>query len=138
MKDDDKSKLVEEFLVAEEPATTLIECDADFEQCEIIGNKELGKRIVKALTSVYDPEIPVNIYDLGLIYKVVIEDDSTVKVDMTLTAPGCPVAHTFPGMIEAAIADVEGVKDAEVELIWDPPWTMDRMSEAAKLELGMF
>jgi FeS assembly SUF system protein len=135
---DDKSKIVEEFLGVEEPSSSIVESDADFEQCEIIGDPVLGRRIVKALTSVYDPEIPVNIYDLGLIYKVLIEEDTTVKVDMTLTAPGCPVAHTFPGMIEAAIADVEGVKDAEVELIWDPPWTMDRMSEAAKLELGMF
>lgn len=93
--------------------------------------------VVAALRQVYDPEIPVNIYDLGLIYRVDIQDDGKVEIDMTLTAPGCPVAQEFPGMVEAEVCQVDGVSSAHVEIVWDPPWTTDRMSEAAKLELGM-
>jgi FeS assembly SUF system protein len=96
----------------------------------------LEAEIIKALRTVYDPEIPVNIYDLGLIYKIVIEPTGIVKIDMTLTAPGCPVAQTFPGTVENAVRNVEGVTEATVELVWDPPWTQDMMSEAAKLTLG--
>ena len=98
----------------------------------------LDDRIVAALREVYDPEIPVNIYDLGLIYRIDCDDMGVVEIDMTLTAPGCPVAQTFPGTVEAAVQNVEGVAAAEVELVWEPPWTPDRMSEAAKLELGFF
>ncbi len=97
----------------------------------------LGDKIVEALKGVYDPEIPVNIYDLGLIYKVDIADDGAVNVDMTLTAPGCPVAETFPGIVERTLESVEGVSVAHVELVWDPPWTMERMTEEARLELGL-
>ena len=98
----------------------------------------LDERIVAALREVYDPEIPVNIYDLGLIYRIDSDDMGVVEIDMTLTAPGCPVAQTFPGTVEAAVQNVEGVAAAEVELVWEPPWTPDRMSEAARLELGFF
>ena len=98
----------------------------------------LDDRIVAALREVYDPEIPVNIYDLGLIYRIDRDDLGVVEIDMTLTAPGCPVAQTFPGVVEAAVQNVEGVATAEVELVWEPPWTPERMSEAAKLELGFF
>ena len=98
----------------------------------------LDSRIVAALREVYDPEIPVNIYDLGLIYRIDCDDMGVVEIDMTLTAPGCPVAQTFPGTVEAAVQNVEGVAAAEVELVWEPPWTPDHMSEAAKLELGWF
>lgn len=98
----------------------------------------LREKVIEALCSVYDPEIPVNIYDLGLIYKLDIAQDGAVRIDMTLTAPGCPVAQSFPGTVEAAVKQVAGVTDAHVELVWDPPWCQDRMSEAAKLELGMF
>ena len=98
----------------------------------------LDDRIVAALREVYDPEIPVNIYDLGLIYRIDCDDLGVVEIDMTLTAPGCPVAQTFPGTVEAAVQNVEGVAAAEVELVWEPPWTPDRMSEAARLELGFF
>ena len=98
----------------------------------------LDDRIVAALREVYDPEIPVNIYDLGLIYRIDCDDLGVVEIDMTLTAPGCPVAQTFPGTVEAAVQNVEGVATAEVELVWEPPWTPDRMSEAARLELGFF
>ena len=98
----------------------------------------LDDRIVAALREIYDPEIPVNIYDLGLIYRIDSDDMGIVEIDMTLTAPGCPVAQTFPGVVEAAVQNVEGVATAEVDLVWEPPWTPDRMSEAAKLELGFF
>jgi len=100
--------------------------------------ESLDDRIVAALREVYDPEIPVNIYDLGLIYRIDCDAMGVVEIDMTLTAPGCPVAQTFPGTVEAAVQNVEGVATAEVDLVWEPPWTPDRMSEAAKLELGFF
>lgn len=94
--------------------------------------------VITALKGVYDPEIPVNIYDLGLIYDVIINDDGHVDVKMTLTTPGCPVAQTFPGTVEQAVNQVEGVRDCTVELVWEPPWTNERMTEAARLELGIF
>ncbi len=94
-------------------------------------------KVVQALRGVFDPEIPINIYDLGLIYSIDIDDGNNVKIDMTLTAAGCPVAQTFPGTVENAVKAVEGVNDAKVELVWEPPWSRDNMSEAAKLELGM-
>ena len=105
---------------------------------EADGAASLDDRIVAALREVYDPEIPVNIYDLGLIYRIDRDDLGVVEIDMTLTAPGCPVAQTFPGVVEAAVQNVEGVATAEVELVWEPPWTPERMSESAKLELGFF
>jgi len=98
--------------------------------------QELLPDIIDALKTVYDPEIPVNIYDLGLIYECNIDDSYFVDVSMTLTAPGCPVAETFPGFVENAVKTVVGVSDARVVLTFDPPWTMDNMSEEAKLELG--
>lgn len=99
--------------------------------------EELGPDIIEAFKTVYDPEIPVNIYDLGLIYGFEVDDNYFVDVSMTLTAPGCPVAETFPGIVENAVKSVVGVSDARVELTFEPPWTMDNMSEEAKLELGM-
>lgn len=100
--------------------------------------KDLKEEVINILKTIYDPEIPVNIYDLGLIYDVIIEKDNFVQIKMTLTSPGCPVAQTFPGTVEMAVKSVDDVNDCEVELVWDPPWTRDRMSEAARLELGMF
>lgn len=97
---------------------------------------ELRSRVIEALKTVYDPEIPVNIYDLGLIYNVSLHG-AFVHVDMTLTAPGCPVAHTFPGMVERSVELVPGISGAAVELVWDPPWTPELISEAARLELGL-
>jgi FeS assembly SUF system protein len=97
----------------------------------------LEGKVVQALRQVFDPEIPVNIYDLGLIYSIDIDDDNNVAIQMTLTAPGCPVAQTFPGTVENAVKAVVGVNDAKVELVWEPPWSRDNMSEAARLELGM-
>lgn len=96
----------------------------------------LREAIIGALRTVFDPEIPVNIYDLGLIYRLDIGTGNEVMLDMTLTAPGCPVAQTFPETVRQAVLSVEGVKDCKVELVWEPPWTMDKMSEEARLELG--
>lgn len=92
--------------------------------------------IVRGLKSVYDPEIPVDIYELGLIYKVDLSDERLLTVDMTLTAPGCPVAGEMPGWVEQAVRGIEGVEDVKVNMVFDPPWTPDRMSDEAKLELG--
>jgi FeS assembly SUF system protein len=97
----------------------------------------LEQQIMATLRTIYDPEIPVNIYDLGLVYEMTANAAGAVKIRMTLTAPGCPVAQTFPGMVEQAIRKVPGVTDAHVELVWNPPWSRQRMSEAARLELGM-
>ncbi len=94
--------------------------------------------IVAALKTVYDPEIPVDIYELGLIYKVDVSDDRDVLVEMTLTAPGCPVAGEMPGWVEAAVMKVEGVKSARANLVFDPPWDSSKMSDEAKLALNMF
>ena len=94
--------------------------------------------IVSALKTVYDPEIPADIYELGLIYKIDIEDDRTVKIKMTLTAPGCPVAGEMPGWVQNAVGAVEGVSDVEVDMTFDPPWTPDRMSEEAQVAVGWY
>jgi FeS assembly SUF system protein len=98
----------------------------------------LSDDIVSALKTVYDPEIPADIYELGLIYKIDIEDDRSVKVAMTLTAPGCPVAGEMPGWVENAVSSVEGVSGVEVEMTFDPPWTPDRMSEEAQVAIGWY
>ncbi|MER8462478.1 SUF system Fe-S cluster assembly protein [Mesorhizobium sp. M1396] len=94
--------------------------------------------IVSALKTVYDPEIPADIYELGLIYKIEIEDDRSVKIDMTLTAPGCPVAGEMPGWVENAVGAVEGVSGVEVAMTFDPPWSPDRMSEEAQVAVGWY
>ena len=94
--------------------------------------------IVSALKTVYDPEIPADIYELGLIYRIDIEDDRSVKIDMTLTAPGCPVAGEMPGWVENAVGAVEGVSGVEVNMTFDPPWTPDRMSEEAQVAVGWY
>ena len=98
----------------------------------------LSDDIVSALKTVYDPEIPSDIYELGLIYKIDIEDDRSVKIDMTLTAPGCPVAGEMPGWVQNAVSAVEGVSDVDVSMVFDPPWTPDRMSEEARVALGWY
>jgi FeS assembly SUF system protein len=97
----------------------------------------IEKDVVEALKTVYDPEIPVNIYELGLIYNVDVRDDRSVEVRLTLTSPMCPVAGSLPPEVEAKVAQVEGVTASTVDLVWDPPWEPSMMSEAAKLELGM-
>ena len=94
--------------------------------------------IIDALSKVFDPEIPVNIYELGLVYDIDVDADANVWIKMTLTAPACPSAQTIPLDAERRVREVEGLKDVKVEVVWDPPWTKDRMSDAAKLTLGMF
>ncbi len=94
--------------------------------------------VIEALRLVYDPEIPVNIYELGLIYDIDVDTHGFVDIEMTLTSPACPVAGTLPGEVEAQVRQVDGVSNVHVELVWEPPWSMDRMSEEAKLELGFF
>ena len=104
------------------------------------GEKETGRRIrdrvIEALKTVYDPEIPVDIYELGLIYEVDIRNDTNAYIQMTLTTPMCPVAETLPPEVEAKVREVEGIGNVELELVWDPPWNPDMMSEAAKLTLN--
>ncbi len=92
--------------------------------------------IVEAIRGVYDPEIPVNIFDLGLIYSIRIDDENAVDVDMTLTAPGCPVAGEMPGWVADAVEPLPGIKQVDVRLVWEPPWDMSRLSDEARLELG--
>jgi FeS assembly SUF system protein len=98
---------------------------------------KLEEAVIEALRGVQDPEIPLNIYDLGLIYRLEVNPDGEVAIDMTLTAPACPVAGSMPGQVKAAVEAVPGVNAAQVELVWYPPWTQERLSEAAKLELGL-
>lgn len=98
----------------------------------------LSDDIISALKTVYDPEIPADIFELGLIYKIDIEDDRMVKIVMTLTAPGCPVAGEMPGWVENAVGAVEGISGVEVEMTFDPPWTPDRMSEEAQVAVGWY
>jgi len=100
-------------------------------------NDDLRERIVEALKSVYDPEIPVDIYELGLIYDVEISDDGDAVITMTLTTPHCPVAESMPAEVELRVLSVPGIRDAEVKLVWDPPWDPSKMSDEARLELGM-
>lgn len=103
-----------------------------------ISLEELKEDVIEMLKTIYDPEIPINIYELGLIYDIRIDDSHKVDINMTLTAPGCPVAQTFPGEIEAKVSTVPNVSEVKVELVWEPTWTRDMMSEAAQLQLGMF
>ncbi len=102
-----------------------------------IDTKELGEKIVKVLKTIYDPEIPVDIYELGLIYDVFVNEDSDVKILMTLTTPNCPVAESLPMEVEEKVKSLDLVKGCEVEITFDPPWSQDLMSEEAKLELGL-
>jgi FeS assembly SUF system protein len=98
---------------------------------------ELKEKIVSEIKKIYDPEIPVNIYELGLIYKIEIKEAKKVNIDMTLTSPNCPVAESLPKMVKDNILKLDGVDDVDLNLVWDPPWTKDKMSEAAKLELNL-
>ena len=97
----------------------------------------LKEKVITEIKKIYDPEIPVNIYELGLIYKIEVIEDKKVNVDMTLTTPNCPVADSLPKLVKNNILKIDGVLDAEVKLVWDPPWSKEKMSEAAKLELNL-
>ncbi len=111
---------------------------ADPETSVLTEAADLEGNIVEALKSVFDPEIPVNIYELGLIYDLEIQPEGQVHIKMTLTSPGCPVAGSLPGEVQAKVEGVSGVSGAEVELVWDPAWNPSMMTEAARLQLGMF
>ena len=97
----------------------------------------LKEKVITEIKKIYDPEIPVNIYELGLIYKIEVSEDQKVNIDMTLTTPNCPVADSLPKLVKNNILQIDGVLDAEVKLVWDPPWSKEIMSEAAKLELNL-
>jgi FeS assembly SUF system protein len=105
---------------------------------EEVSYDDVKAGVIERLRGVYDPEIPVNIYDLGLVYDILIDEKRKVRIRMTLTAPNCPVAQSFPQTVQDAVLEVPGVSEAEVELVWEPPWTRERMTEAARLQLGMF
>ena len=98
---------------------------------------ELKDKVILEIKKIYDPEIPVNIYELGLIYKIEINNEKKVNIEMTLTSPNCPVAESLPNSVKENILKIEGVNDVNLKLVWDPPWTKDKMSEAAKLELNL-
>jgi FeS assembly SUF system protein len=131
--DGEKEKVVE----ATQP-TAGASTGAPSEGEKSIEYKLLEGKVIAALSSVYDPEIPVNIYELGLIYKIDIDAEKNVKILMTLTAPACPVAGTLPGEVEKKVESIDEVTKATVELVWDPPWSRDMMSESALLQLGMY
>jgi FeS assembly SUF system protein len=103
-----------------------------------INKPELEEKIILALKTVYDPEIPVDIFELGLIYEIAIDDDANVNIKMTLTSPACPVAGSLPSEVEMKVLTVEGVRDVKVQIVWSPPWDKDMMSDVAKVELGMY
>ena len=115
-----------------------IDMEAEPPSIEVPVGHPLLPGIVTALKSVFDPEIPVNIYELGLIYKIEIDPENNVAVKMTLTAPGCPVAGEMPEQVRGAVAGVDGLGDVDVELVWEPGWQPGLMAETAKLQLGMF
>ncbi|MGB3624860.1 MAG: SUF system Fe-S cluster assembly protein [Henriciella sp.] len=122
------------------PSEQTADTSADSEAVSVIPQDELNRltdELITAFKTVFDPEIPVDIYELGLIYKVDIDDDRKVDIDMTLTAPGCPVAGDMPGWVENAARTVDGIKDVEVRLTFDPPWDPSRMSDEARLALNM-
>ena len=97
----------------------------------------IKSKVIEQIKKIYDPEIPVNIYELGLIYKIEVDDKNKVNIDMTLTSPNCPVAESLPKQVKDTIMKVEGVSDVNLNLVWEPPWNKDKMSEAAKLELNL-
>ena len=98
---------------------------------------DIKSKVIEVIKKIYDPEIPVNIYDLGLIYKIEVENENKVNVDMTLTSPNCPVAESLPKEVKDNIMKIEGITDVNLNLVWEPPWDKDKMSEAAKLELNL-
>ena len=98
---------------------------------------DIRNKVIEEIKKIYDPEIPVNIYELGLIYKIEVNDKNVINVEMTLTTPNCPVADSLPKMVKDNIMNIKGVSDVDLKLVWEPPWTKDKMSEAAKLELNL-
>jgi FeS assembly SUF system protein len=121
----------------QEPATATAPAERAFEP-NPLNTLTLQPALVEAVSKVFDPEIPVNIYELGLIYNLDVDSNNNVQVRMTLTAPACPAAQTIPIDVERRVREVPGINDVKVAVVWDPPWTRDKMSEAAKLSLGMY
>lgn len=111
---------------------------ASRETTEIPADTPLRDKIIAALRTVYDPEIPLNLYDLGLIYDITIDANNAVSINMTLTTPHCPVAESMPGRVECAVREIKEIDEVNVQLVWDPPWDKDRMSDEAKLTLGLY
>jgi FeS assembly SUF system protein len=111
--------------------------DAAVAEKQAVPTEQVRDNVVAALRTIFDPEIPVNIYDLGLIYALDIDAEGNVAIRMTLTAPGCPVAASFPDTVAGRLYEVPGVNDVDVELVWDPPWTIDRLGEDVRLQLGL-
>jgi FeS assembly SUF system protein len=142
MTDNPSRDVIDLSATAAAPVTPIIDpAPAGTGEHNALAPEELARitdDVITEIKTVFDPEIPVDIYELGLIYKVDIEDDRTLKVEMTLTAPGCPVAGDMPGWVQEAVQRVDGVKSAQVELTFDPPWTPARMSDEARLQLNMF
>jgi FeS assembly SUF system protein len=103
-----------------------------------VNKQELEEKIIETLKTCYDPEIPVDIFELGLIYEIKIDNDANVNIKMTLTSPACPVAGSLPGEVELKIKSIPGVQSIKIELVWSPPWDRDMMSDVAKVELGMY
>src|SRR4030066_372360 len=103
-----------------------------------LNKQELEEKIIQTLKTCYDPEIPVDIFELGLIYEIAIDDEANVKIKMTLTSPACPVARSLPPEVEMKVLSIPEVKDAKIEIVWSPPWDKDMMSDAAKVKLGMY
>ncbi len=140
---DDIIKLTDEHAArAEEAARAASHAGATagaiFERRDSVKTLAMQAQIVEVLSTIFDPEIPVNIYELGLIYEIAVDTDHVVGVRMTLTAPGCPAAQSLPVEVVNKLKQLPGVTDAHVDIVWDPPWDRDRMSDAAKLQLGMF
>ena len=125
-------------LTAPPPAEAAAKTTEKPVQADPLKTLELTPKIVEQLSTVYDPEIPVNIYELGLIYDIAVESSGLAVIRMTLTAPGCPAAVTLPAEVQGKVKAIDGVTDARVDIVWEPPWDKDRMSEAAKLQLGIF
>ena len=131
-----KVNFISDFMSGTDAGRTATDASAS-DNGEPVSDAVFEQQVLDALRGVYDPEIPINIYDLGLIYEVDISEQRDVNIQMTLTTPGCPVAQTFPHTVACAVKCVDGVRDAQVELVWDPPWTKERMSEDALLSLGL-
>jgi FeS assembly SUF system protein len=132
-------KLTDEHAArAEQAARVASHAGAIFERRDGIKTLAMQPQIVEVLSTIYDPEIPVNIYELGLIYDIAVDSDHVVGVRMTLTAPGCPAAQSLPVEVVNKLKQLPGITDAHVDIVWDPPWDRNRMSDAAKLQLGMF
>ena len=140
---DDIIKLTDENAARAEEATRVASntdatAGAIFERRDPVRTLAMQPQIVEALSTIFDPEIPVNIYELGLIYEIAVDSDNVVGVRMTLTSPNCPAAQSLPVEVVNKLKQLPGITDAKLDIVWEPPWGKDRMSDAAKLQLGMF